>query len=48
MDDDEIGIITKDSVTFFDLDNNQISKKVDYLPWEPMALSKKGLQISRS
>ena len=42
LDDNEIAIVTKDSVKITDADGNEVVKKVEVLPWEPIALSKLG------
>ncbi|MBR6163328.1 glutamine--fructose-6-phosphate transaminase (isomerizing) [bacterium] len=42
IDDDEIAVITKNSVKIYDKDGREIQKKVEMLPWEPVALSKLG------
>ncbi len=42
LEDDEIAVVKKDSVEFFDLKGNSVNKKVEHLPWEPVALSKMG------
>ena len=42
IDDDEIAVITKNSVKILDKDGKEIQKKVEMLPWEPVALSKLG------
>lgn len=42
LEDDQIAVLTKDSVEITDLDNNKITPKIEILPWEPVALSKMG------
>lgn len=42
LDDNEIAIVTKDSVKIKDINGNEVDKKVEILPWEPVALSKLG------
>ena len=42
LEDNEIAVVTKDSVKVKDIDGNILTKKVETLPWEPMALSKLG------
>jgi len=42
LDDSEIGVVTKDSLKVFDLNGKEISKKTEVLPFEPVALSKRG------
>lgn len=42
IDDDEIAVITKDSVKILNKDGAEIKKKIEILPWEPVALSKLG------
>ena len=42
IDDDEIAVITKDSVKILNKDGEEIKKKIEILPWEPVALSKLG------
>ena len=42
LDDNEIAIVTKDSIKITDINGNTINKKVEILPWEPVALSKLG------
>ena len=42
LEDNEIAVITKDSVKITDINGNIITKKVEILPWEPVALSKLG------
>ncbi len=42
LDDNEIAVVTKDKVKITDSNGNELSKKVEILPWEPIALSKLG------
>ena len=42
LEDNEIAIVTKDSVKVTDINGNEVQKKVEILPWEPIALSKLG------
>ena len=42
LDDLQVGVVTKDSLKVYDLDGKEISKKVEVLPFEPVALSKRG------
>ncbi len=42
LDDNEIAIVKKDSVKITDNNGKEITKKVEILPWEPIALSKLG------
>ncbi len=42
LDDNEIAVVTKDRVRITDADGNEVLKKVEILPWEPIALSKLG------
>lgn len=42
LDDSQIGVVTKNSLNIFDLKGNEVSKKVETLPFEPVALSKRG------
>ncbi len=42
LDDNEIAVVTKDSVKITDVDGNTVNKKIEVLPWEPVALSKLG------
>jgi len=44
LDDNEIAKMTPDSVEFFDMNGESIEKKVEILPWEPVALSKMGFK----
>ncbi len=42
LDDNEIAIVTKDSIVIENLAGDVVNKKVEHLPWEPVALSKMG------
>lgn len=42
LDDNEIAVVKRDSVKVTDIDGNVVNKKVEMLPWEPVALSKLG------
>lgn len=42
LDDNEIAVVTKDKVKITDANGNEVIKKVEILPWEPIALSKLG------
>ncbi len=42
LEDNEIATVTKDNVKVIDIDGNIINKKIEMLPWEPVALSKLG------
>ena len=42
LDDNEVAVITKDSVKITDKNGQELKKKIEVLPWEPMALSKMG------
>ena len=42
MDDNEIAVITKEKVDIKDINGNILNKKIETLPWEPIALSKLG------
>jgi len=42
LDDNEIAIVTKDKIKITDIEGNEVTKKVEVLPWEPVALSKLG------
>ena len=42
LDDNEIAVVTKDNVKITDTDGREVAKKVEILPWEPVALSKLG------
>ena len=44
LDDGDIAIVTANSLEFYDKDNKKIDKKVEQLPWEPVALSKLGFK----
>ena len=42
LDDNQLAILTPNSIELFDADNNKVEPKVELLPWEPIALSKMG------
>ncbi len=42
LDDGEIAVVKDNSVEFFDENLKEIEKKIEQLPWEPVALSKLG------
>lgn len=42
LDDNEIAVVTKDKVKITDINGKEVVKKVEILPWEPIALSKLG------
>lgn len=42
LDDNEIAVVTKDKVKVTDINGNEVIKKAEVLPWEPIALSKLG------
>ncbi|HIS88410.1 TPA: glutamine--fructose-6-phosphate transaminase (isomerizing) [Candidatus Avigastranaerophilus faecigallinarum] len=42
LEDNEIAVITKNSVKVTDIEGNVVTKKIEMLPWEPIALSKLG------
>ncbi len=42
LEDNEIATVTKDNVKVTDIEGNIINKKIEMLPWEPVALSKLG------
>lgn len=42
LDDNEIAVVTKDKIKITDIDGIELKKKVEILPWEPVALSKLG------
>ena len=42
LDDNEIAVVTKQNVKVTDINGNVVTKKVEVLPWEPVALSKLG------
>ena len=42
LNDDEVAILTPASVLITDIDGNQVTKKEEILPWEPVAMSKMG------
>lgn len=44
LNDDEIVTLTKSKMTLIDAENNELSQKIEVLPWEPVALSKMGFK----
>lgn len=42
LDDDDVAVLTPDSVLITDLDGKQLIKKEEILPWEPVAINKMG------
>ena len=46
LEDGEIATLTKESYSVIDGDGNTITKKIEMLPWEPIALSKMGYNIT--
>ena len=44
LDDDEIAVVKQDSIEFFNNTGIQITKTIEQLPWEPVALSKLGFK----
>jgi len=42
LDDNQIAVLTPNSIDLFDENNNKVNPKVELLPWEPIALSKMG------
>ncbi len=42
LEDNEIAVVTKDLVKVTDMNGNIVTKKIEILPWEPVALSKLG------
>ena len=42
LDDDEVAVLTPDTVLITDIDGKQVVKKEEILPWEPIAISKAG------
>lgn len=42
LDDNEVAVVTKDRIKITDINGNEVVKKVEILPWEPIALSKLG------
>lgn len=44
LDDNEIAILTPEGVEYFDIDGKPLEKLVEVLPWEPIALSKRGFK----
>ena len=44
LNDNEIVTLTKEKITLIDANNNELSQKIEVLPWEPVALSKMGFK----
>ena len=44
LDDGDIAVVKADSLEIYDKNDNKINKKVEQLPWEPVALSKMGFK----
>lgn len=44
LEDDELAVLTPESVQYYDIEGKNIDKKVEILPWEPVALSKMGFK----
>ena len=42
LDDNEIAVVTKDNVKITNIEGSVVNKKIEILPWEPVALSKLG------
>lgn len=42
LDDNEIAVVKENSLEFFNIEGEKIEKKIEHLPWEPVALSKMG------
>ena len=42
LDDDEVAVLSPDTVLITDIDGKQVVKKEEILPWEPIAISKAG------
>lgn len=42
LDDNELAVVTQNSLDFYNISGEKIDKKVEILPWEPVALSKLG------
>jgi len=42
LDDLEIGVVKKDKIAVYDIKGNELNKKIEHLPFEPVALSKRG------
>lgn len=42
LEDNEIAVVTKDKIKITDIEGNEPVKKVEVMPWEPVALSKLG------
>ena len=44
LDDGDIAVVKADNIDFYDADGNKKTKKIEQLPWEPVALSKLGFK----
>lgn len=44
LNDDEVATLTREKMTLVDSEGNEISQKIEVLPWEPVALSKMGFK----
>jgi len=44
LDDGEIAVVKANELEFYNTDNQKINKKIEQLPWEPVALSKLGFK----
>lgn len=42
LDDNEIAVVKKDKIKITDINGKEVVKKIETLPWEPIALSKSG------
>ena len=42
LDDMEVGVVKKDEFHVYDVEGNEVNKKIEKLPFEPVALSKRG------
>lgn len=42
LDDNQVAVLTPNSIDLYDAENKKIEPKVELLPWEPIALSKMG------
>lgn len=42
LDENQVAVLTANSIHIYDADNNEVKQKVELLPWEPIALSKMG------
>lgn len=44
LDDGDIAVVKSNSLTFYNEEDKEINKKIEQLPWEPVALSKLGFK----